>query len=113
MAEATRKRLLVCVNPLGGANKPCCGGDRGSEALARRLEDQIKARGIRCEVARIHCLNKCHQGPAMRLAPGGEFWLGVAGDDLPGLLDKLGAECGVEAPEDPDADPWAGLYPGS
>lgn len=115
MSDPAPKRLLVCVNPVGGANKPCCGGDRGSEALAEALERGIAARRIRCRVARIHCLNKCLQGPAMRLAPGGDFQLGVTEADLPGLLDRLEAECGTEGPDDGDGAGGLppGLYPGA
>lgn len=112
---APRWRLLVCVNPVSGPNKPCCGGDRRSERLARALEAGIAARRIACEVARIHCLNKCLQGPAMRLAPGGAFFLGVEEEGLPDLLDRLEAACGRRA-ADPDGeagDPFGGLYPGA
>ncbi len=108
--EGPQKRLLVCVNPVGGANKPCCGGDRASEALAAELERAVAARGISCRIARIHCLNKCLQGPAMRLAPGGDFFLGVAAADLPTILERLEAECGRDAPG--EDDPFDGFYPG-
>lgn len=110
--DRSPRRLLVCVNPVGGANKPCCGGDRGSEALAATLEREIAARGIRCGLARIHCLNKCLKGPAMRLAPGGDFLLGMTAADLPALLDRLEAECGTEAGDDAGGLP-PGLYPGA
>lgn len=105
-----RKRLLVCVNPLSGPNKPCCGGDRGSEALAKAIERGIADRRIDCRLDRIHCLNKCHHGPAMRIAPGGAFKLGVTADDVPGLLDELQRECGT-APDEDGLD-FGGFFPG-
>ncbi|MEQ8602373.1 MAG: (2Fe-2S) ferredoxin domain-containing protein [Marivibrio sp.] len=114
MSEARRPdRLLVCVNPLSGSNKPCCGGDRDSERLARALETRIAERRIACRVERIHCLNKCRQGPAMRLAPGGDFLLAMTQADLPALIDRLARECGVAAEDEDRDDPFAGLYPGA
>ena len=105
-------QLLVCVNPVSGTNKPCCGGDRGSEALAQAVEAGLAARRIACRVKRIHCLNKCRQGPAMRLAPGGAFFLEMTAADLPALLDRLAETCGIEE-EGRGDDPFGGLYPGA
>ena len=57
----------------------------------RALEAGLAARRIACRVKRIHCLNKCRQGPAMRLAPGGAFFLEMTAADLPALLDRMAA----------------------
>ena len=100
-------RLLVCVNPIGG-NKPCCGGDRGSKQLAVALEQGMKQRGIAAQVERIHCLNRCLKGPAMRIAPGGRFFLEATMDDVPAILDEVQSVAGLGG-EDDDPDPFAGL----
>ena len=101
--------LLVCVNPISGANKPCCGG-RGSEALAAALERGVAERRIRVAVKRIRCLNKCHHGPSMRLAPAGRFLLGVTEAGIPAILDALETECGTHAADEgPELGPF---YPG-
>ncbi len=102
-------KLLVCVNPISGSNKPCCGG-RGSERLAEALEAGVRARRIDVAVERIHCLNKCHDGPSMRFAPGGSFLLGVQDGDLPAILDVLEARCGTRPAE--DGLPFGAFYPG-
>lgn len=87
-------RLRVCVNPVG-TNKPCCGGDRGAERLARALEAGIEHRRIDAAVERVHCLNRCLQGPAMRIAPGGRFFLGVEEAEVPKILDALEETAGT------------------
>ena len=102
-------KILVCVNPISGANKPCCGG-RGSERLAKELEAGVRTRRIDVAVERIHCLNKCHDGPSMRYAPGGSFLLGVRHDDLPAILDELEARCGTRQAD--DGFPFGTFYPG-
>ncbi len=110
MKDDRPKRLLVCVNPISGPNKPCCGGDRNSEKLANALQAGLVERRIDCRVERIHCLNKCLQGPAMRIAPGGDFMLGVSETDIPVILDDLEALCGTKTDEEtPD---FSGFYPG-
>jgi len=102
-------KILVCVNPISGGNKPCCGG-RGSERLAKALEEGVQAQRINVSVERIRCLNKCHDGPSMRYAPGGSFLLGVEVSDLPTILDDLAVRCGTRAAE--DEFPFGAFYPG-
>ena len=80
-------KLMVCVNMVG-VNKPCC-GKRGSVALAEAIERGVHDRGIALAVERIHCFNKCHFGPNMRIAPGGEFLHGVSLEGVPKVLDRL------------------------
>lgn len=89
--------LLICVNPVARAGKGCCAG-RGSVAIAKALEAGVRDRRIDITVERIVCLGQCAHGPTLRLAPGGAFILGVAVADVPGLLDRLEAECGVRLP---------------
>lgn len=96
-------RLLVCVNPVG-SNKPSCGGDRESEQLVRLLEQGIAERNLAVTVERIHCLNRCLRGPAMRIAPGGKFYLEYGATDIPRILDELEGEAGKRETGDPDFD---------
>ncbi|MBO6836725.1 MAG: (2Fe-2S) ferredoxin domain-containing protein [Alphaproteobacteria bacterium] len=104
-------RLLVCVNPVG-SNKPSCGGDRASEALATRLEQGIADRNLAVTVERIHCLNRCLRGPAMRIAPGGKFYLEYGEADIPRILDELAVEAGT-AEDHPEEFDFGGSAPGS
>ena len=101
--------ILVCVNPISGPNKPCCGG-RGSEKLAEAIEKGVRERRIDVSVERIRCLNKCHDGPSMRYAPGGSFMLGVTEADLADILDELEALCGKRS-TDGEID-FGSFYPG-
>lgn len=106
----TALRLLVCVNPVG-SNKPCCGGDRHSEALAKALEAGIEERRLNARVERIYCLNRCFKGPAMRIAPGGRFFLETTHDDIPAILDQLEQEAGLREEEAPPFD-FGDSFPG-
>lgn len=47
----------------------------------------------------------------MRIAPGGDFKLGVTERDLPGLLDELEALCGRRDDAEDDMD-FGGFFPG-
>ncbi|MDF1749260.1 MAG: (2Fe-2S) ferredoxin domain-containing protein [Alphaproteobacteria bacterium] len=111
-------RLLVCVNPIG-SNKPSCGGDRGSQALADALESGIRDRRINAQLDRIICLNRCLKGPALRIAPGGDFFLEVQTDHISKVLDRLESLAGLLPdgvdPTEPEAfDPtgFGQSYPG-
>lgn len=98
------EKLLICVNAIGNAEKPCCAA-RGSKVIFEALARGIAGRRINIRLESIVCLNKCHFGPSMRLAPGGRFILGKTLADVPALLDELEAECGVLPPVE---DPFAG-----
>ena len=90
--------LLVCVNHRPQFDKPSC-ASRGSEAIADALETGIAERSLHVQVERKCCLGQCNDGPTLRLAPGGDFLLGVALGDVPAILDRLEAVCG-RRPED-------------
>ena len=104
-------RLLVCVNPVG-SNKPSCAGDRGSEALADALETAIEAERINARVERRICLNRCLRGPAMRIAPGGRFFLEANATTVPEIVNALKEVAGTRAPEETDF-PFGYFSPGS
>ena len=85
-------KLMICVNMVG-VNKPCC-AKRGSVALAEAIERGVSDRSIALVVERIYCFNKCHLGPNMLIAPGGEFIHGVSPENVPEILDRLEATAG-------------------
>jgi (2Fe-2S) ferredoxin len=100
--------LIVCVNRRPAGFKPSCAA-RGSVELADRLEAAIRERRIAIEVERICCLGHCREGPTMRFAPGGRFFLGVTEDGLPGILDEALRLCGTRGED--DLPPSASLPP--
>ena len=114
MSARRPSRVLVCVNPVSGVNKPCC-GDRGGIALAEALETGLKAAGCALTVERVVCLNRCHRGPSLRLAPGGEFILGHGPDEAEALIAELARDYPGEQVDGPaPSDPFAGgLFPGA
>ena len=98
MALATKKiRFAVCVNMVRGVNRPCCGG-RGSLELLKLVEDGVRARNLNVDIERIVCLNKCFDGPNMRIV-GGEIFSEVSESDVGEILDRLEGLVG-KAPAD-------------
>jgi hypothetical protein len=110
----TPTRILVCVNPISSLNKPCC-GDRGGIALAEALEVGLKVAGCALAVERVVCLNRCHHGPSLRLAPGGDFILGRGAEEAAVLIAELARDYPAAATDTPTAPgPFAGgLFPGA
>lgn len=98
--DYTEKRLLVCVNPIPKRDGTCC-VNRGSKALIAALEQEIKTRSIDVKIEPVVCLGKCWQGPSMRLAPGGAFFLEVKPEDITSIVDELEKACGKRAVTSP------------
>ena len=86
--------LMICINRRFRTDEPSCAG-RGSEALADRLETEIQSRGINLTVERCICMGHCRAGPAIRLAPGGKFYLGPSDNEIAALLDEAENLCGI------------------
>ena len=95
--------LLACVNRRFRSDQPSCAA-RGSSAIADAIEAGIRVRRIALDFERIRCLGQCDRGPALRLAPGGRFFLGVTLEDVARLLDEMEAEFGTRAPSGPGRD---------
>ena len=87
--------LMVCQNRRLRSDLPSCAA-RGSVDLADALAQQIAARGLNLTVERTVCMGKCNYGPTVRLAPGGEFHLGLTIDGVPEFLDQLIDSLGIE-----------------
>ncbi|ATX79319.1 (2Fe-2S) ferredoxin [Mariprofundus aestuarium] len=76
------KQVIVCINHRVSPSQPSCGGRGGGEVLAERIEQEIAAKGWDIGVKRFHCLGRCHQGPVLKLAPGGQFICEVVPEKL-------------------------------
>jgi NADH:ubiquinone oxidoreductase subunit E len=85
------KELIFCTNlrPLGG--QPSCGG-RGSVELASAVKDWIDERGLDLQVDYSVCLGHCHEGPNVRIAPGGDFIHEATLEKIIKVLEKLEME---------------------
>ncbi|HAT50551.1 MAG: (2Fe-2S) ferredoxin domain-containing protein [Nitrospirae bacterium] len=83
-----KPKLIVCVKQRSQTSDSCAG--RGSLALADQLQQGIRKKGLNIDLEKVHCLGECHQGPNMRLAPGGEFFHGVEAKDIAMIIDKAG-----------------------
>jgi len=85
--------VTVCVNrreSTGGLVMASCGA-RGGEALARAIETGLADRGLRAQFTTIRCLGLCEKGPNIRLAPSNSWFQQVGPDDVPAVLDAIGA----------------------
>jgi len=82
---STLRKVVVCVNHRANPDLPSCGA-RGGEAIASRLEDELRQRDLGITVERFNCLGQCEAGPNIRLAPAGPFYQGLAESDIPMLM---------------------------
>lgn len=98
------RTFIVCVNSRPGSLKPSC-AQRGSEALAVWLEQQIAQRQLDASVERSVCLGFCQIGPNIR--PLGEAFVHEASiDKLMPLLEDTPQACGDGCSQG-DAERWA------
>ncbi|MGB0683298.1 MAG: (2Fe-2S) ferredoxin domain-containing protein [Magnetovibrionaceae bacterium] len=88
------RKLLICTNRRFRSDSASC-AQRGSEGLADRIEAEVASRGIKLTIERINCLGQCTNGAAMRLAPGGKFFLNVRDTDLADIVKELEDLCGL------------------
>ena len=71
----------------------CKGGDckkRGSKAVRKALKDELRAEGLNRDVRvdSTDCLGFCKHGPNLVIYPGGTWYLGVAKQDVPEVVNK-------------------------
>ena len=81
------KTIFVCTNLRPFTTQPSC-AQRGSEAVASWLEEEIERRGLNAHVERSICLGHCLYGPNVRLL-GGDFYHTATEKSLAPLLDLL------------------------
>lgn len=84
------KTVFVCTNVREG-KLACANPGRGGDELCRALKDAVKAAGLKhkVRVARSGCLDRCAEGPNLFVYPSGEWYSGVAAEDVPGLVKLL------------------------
>ena len=71
----------------------CKGGDckkRGSKAVRGTLKDELRAEGINRDIRvdSVDCLGLCKHGPNLVVYPGGTWYLGVAEQDVPQVVQR-------------------------
>jgi|GEM_PF-7128978 len=108
--EGAGVRFAVCVNMVRGVNRPCCGGS-GSLDLLALVEEGVRNRSLNVDIEKIVCLNKCLEGPNMRIV-GGEIFSEVEEEDIPKILDRLEALGGLR-PRTERPDDGKIIFPGS
>lgn len=82
------KELIFCTNLRLPGGEPSCGG-RGSVELAEAVAAYINDRGLAVRVDYSVCLGHCHEGPNVRVAPGGEFIHQATLEKLIQVIDEL------------------------
>jgi len=87
----TNKSLLlvsVCVNQRPITDRlPSC-ANRGSHELFEELEKMLQQQGIRVKIVKTACMNKCRQGPNIRVQKGRLFNC-VRADSLHEIVDAV------------------------
>ena len=81
-------KLRLCINLRAGDILPSCGA-RGSRELANALEKALEDRDLPFTLETVHCMGKCHIGPAIQLMPRGPILVGLNSDNLDNLLELL------------------------
>ena len=71
----------------------CKGGDckkRGFKAVRKSLKDELRAQGMNRDVRvdSVDCLGLCKHGPNLVVYPGGTWYLGVAEQDVPEVVQR-------------------------
>ena len=83
-------RLIVCINQRLGTGQRSCVGS-GNLDYIRQIRQLIDEAGLEIPVVERECLNKCEEGPVMRIAPGGRFFTEINESVLPQIVDELKA----------------------
>lgn len=99
--------ILVCRNLRPGGGQPSC-QNRGSLELADEIEKLLHQRSWNARLTRVVCMGKCNQGPTVKVAPGGQFYLGYNVNDASRLLDQIMEDHGgtlEDVPETEDLPP--------
>ena len=81
-------RLIVCINERLGTGQRSCVSS-GSIELIRQFEAMIVGAGLDVPVVRRECLDRCAEGPVMRIAPAGPFFTEIDETGLDNILDEL------------------------
>jgi len=92
------KQLIICTHQRLTDQTDSCGG-RDAETLANALESLIAKQELPIKLCRIDCLGRCHEGPNIRLAPGGSFYTQVTPEQLPAILEEAVSFLSPEPPE--------------
>ncbi|BCM24181.1 hypothetical protein ZMTM_04400 [Methyloradius palustris] len=85
---ALDKKVIVCIKHRTSAHQPSCAA-KGSEALAKQIEQMIIAKGLMLSVERFKCLGCCDQGINIKLVPEGPFLHGLTLENLDELAIAL------------------------
>ena len=81
-------RLVVCINERLGAGQRSCAGS-GARILLDELRQLLAEASLDVPIVERECLGRCAEGPAMRIAPGGEFYTQVESATLKTIVDRL------------------------
>ena len=88
------RALKACVNFRAGGVIPSCRA-RDADALIAAVEEAMADQGLTLKLERVHCMGRCHLGPALRLVPAGPYFLGLSPQEGKRLVRML-AEGQVE-----------------
>ncbi len=89
-------RLVICVNERLGAGQRSCAGS-GSRLLLSELQQRLSDASLDVPIVERECLGRCGEGPAMRIAPGGDFFTEVNDSTLETIIDKLRQQLSMQS----------------
>lgn len=89
MSEETKKpTVYFCTNMRYSSSSPSC-GMRSSKLIMQMVKMELKKRGRCFDLEESICLGQCSAGPAIRIAPGGKFYLNGKKDQINEIADWI------------------------
>lgn len=88
---AVRDRyILVCTNQMPAGHPLGCCHDRGAQANIRKLQEELRARGLadRVRISPSGCFARCENGPNMVIYPDAVWYGHVTPEDVEEIIEK-------------------------
>lgn len=80
--------VVLCVNRRMSDTNPSC-ANSGSEELGKIIERKLRDNDMDVAVEKVYCLGDCHNGPNLRIDPGGQFFNNFKEENIPELLHEI------------------------
>jgi NADH:ubiquinone oxidoreductase subunit E len=89
-------KVYFCTNMRFSSSSPSC-AMRGSKDVKALVEEELRNRGVSCDLEEFICLGQCTFGPAIKFIPGGEFFLHGTKDKVQEIADWVQTELNTHA----------------
>ncbi len=92
MADQSQKpTVYFCTNMRFSSSSPSC-AMRGSKKVLELVREELAKRGRTYPLEEFICLGQCTAGPAIKVVPGGDFFLQGTKDKIQEIADWIEEE---------------------